>query len=334
MGKQLGVRVLSGSGWLTWFPVRSSARVPSKVEPIPLYSEMGGYCSSFHSLPDDQIALAGFMDQVDTGDLLLFRADGCGHSCNRCCSECDYDHVAIALRYGKEDPSSVVLLEASCGDGVQYRQMESRIRNHLDGRAGGTHVAWRQLILQEGRAKSSHWKSTMHKMSEKYKDLPFEDCFSDFLKAWGGRDGGDCCSFGKGEDESQLFCSELVAAIFRDCQLLVPKTLRDTNCYLPKDFTSASNAILDLRGAELADEVLVLKSTSEEDCIDMMVTKKPTKEFNPIKREAMLGYLREMKQSLAFYGGRRSWRRERQRRVIQTWRKMSDEATLHVNINI
>ena len=52
-------------------------------------------------------------------------------------------------------------------------------------------------------------------MAEKYKDRPFEDCFSDFVKAWGGRDGGDCCCVSKGEDESQLFCSELVAAIFR-----------------------------------------------------------------------------------------------------------------------
>lgn len=213
------------------------------------------------------------------------------------------------------------MLEASDGDGVCFRKLESRLSNHLQGNAGGTHVAWRRLELQ-GDAKSPGWRSRVHRTAEGYSDRPFEECFSDFVKAWVTRNGGSCCcSFcDKGEDETSLFCSELVAAVYRGVGL-VPKE-RDSNSYLPKDFSSASNALLVLEEAVLGCEMLVVLDRQDDSPLHIPMEVMPT--ISDAQRETMLQYLKNVQESLAASGGRQGWQaggKLTEDEMIFNWRK-------------
>merc|ERR1712070_1028157 len=67
---------------------------------------------------------------------------------------------------------------------------------------------------------------------------------------------------GKGEDLNSLFCSELVAHLLKQAKILNGE--RDSNCYLPKDFSTASNAIMSVRAPfELRTEKQIVKTQGE-----------------------------------------------------------------------
>jgi len=106
--------------------------------------------------------------------------------------------------------------------------------------------------------KQAAWKKKLHKEAERLIDTPYEQNFSDFIKAWCGEDeyakwllsylGGTLAEGAtKGEDLNSIFCSELAAHLMKHMGLMDPKYERDANGYLPKDFSSQGNAHLALK---------------------------------------------------------------------------------------
>eukprot|EP00656_Telonema_subtile_P019781 TRINITY_DN2098_c0_g1_i1.p1 TRINITY_DN2098_c0_g1~~TRINITY_DN2098_c0_g1_i1.p1 ORF type:complete len:238 (-),score=61.67 TRINITY_DN2098_c0_g1_i1:72-785(-) len=215
------------------------------------------------------------------------------------------------------------MIEASTYDDVCIRVLKDRLRHHLEDQDDLNFVAWRHLNLfsRDDRGfcipqpRTARWRSTMHKAAELYIDTPFETQWADFIKAFLDRHGTSrsCCRKQQ-EDESELFCSELVAAVYRDCGVLAGQ--RDTNSHLPKDFTSAAHALLQLVDATLEDEVLVVLETSDH---EIQMRESVKRELNQLQCERMLEYLRELRAALQHVGGRRSWRRAKQRAALQTW---------------
>merc|ERR1711998_364282 len=117
-------------------------------------------------------------------------------------------------------------------------------------------IGWRQLGPR--KPLDAKWKQMMHREAERLIDTPYEQNFSDFVKAWIGQDqtakwvlasmGGTLGKAAtKGEDLNSLFCSELCAHLLKYGQLMEKARERDSNAYAPRDFATQSNAHLNLR---------------------------------------------------------------------------------------
>jgi len=156
---------------------------------------------------------------------------------------------------------------AGCGVFVCYAQ--ERLLQVLND-PKPTVIGWRKL---EGPNSHPQWKKAVHEYAESLINTPYEKNFSDFVKAWIGEsewkktvasffsDGAK-----KGEDLDSLFCSELCAAIYKYGHLLEQTRERDSNAYAPKDFSSGSNASLNLQPPwALRTEVEVVTRLPDDD---------------------------------------------------------------------
>lgn len=62
-----------------------------------------------------------FRQLADTFDILLFRCNSTSGSVIRTYTNCEFDHVAMVIRYESE-PNEVFLLEAESGNGVSIKR--------------------------------------------------------------------------------------------------------------------------------------------------------------------------------------------------------------------
>ena len=74
-----------------------------------------------HFWRQDQIALPDFITLADTFDVLLFKCNSAGAAVTRTYTKCEFDHVAMVIRYGSE-PDEVFLVESESANGVSIKR--------------------------------------------------------------------------------------------------------------------------------------------------------------------------------------------------------------------
>jgi len=199
------------------------------------------------------------LQECDTGDIILFDNPMQGTAFIKYATRSKWDHVGMILKYNNKPEETILIESANCGVFIAYA--EQRLRQVLDDPAP-TVIGWRKLI---GPNHHQQWKKAVHEYAESLINTPYEQNFSDFVKAWIGDSQWSKTMLGatKGEDLDSVFCSELCAAIFKHAHVLDPSRERDSNAYSPKDFASQSNSSLTLsRPWELRQEVEVTTAMS------------------------------------------------------------------------
>jgi hypothetical protein len=205
------------------------------------------------------------LNLADTGDIVLFNNPMAATYLIKWTTDSKWDHVGMILKYS-ENPAETILVE-SAGCGVFICYARDRLIQVLDDPSPSV-IGWRRLVPR--KLLDAPWKKRMHREAEKLIDTPYEQNFSDFVKAWIGEDAtskwilshlGGTLKEGatKGEDLNSLFCSELCAHMLKFGNLMDPKFVRDANAYAPRDFASQTNAHLNLKYPfELEQEIQVL----------------------------------------------------------------------------
>jgi len=200
-----------------------------------------------------QMDLDSMLQQADTGDIILFNNPMFATNFIKWTTDSKWDHVGMILKYS-ENPLETILIE-SAGCGVFICYARERLKQVLED-PDPSIIGWRKLDPRD--ALDPKWKKSMHREAERLIDTPYEQNFSDFVKAWIGEDqtskwvlsnlGGSLGEGAtKGEDLNSLFCSELAAHLLKHGGLMDTTKERDANAYAPRDFASQSNAHLDLR---------------------------------------------------------------------------------------
>jgi len=212
------------------------------------------------------------LNECDTGDVILFNNPMAATYFIKVFTDSKWDHVGMILKYSKNPAETILIESAGCGVFICYAR--DRLKQVLDD-PNPTTIGWRQLSPR--KPLDAKWKKMMHREAERLIDTPYEQNFSDFIKAWiadsettkailssvGGtlKEGAT-----KGEDLNSLFCSELCAHMLKYGKLMNKELERDSNGYSPKDFASQGNAKLALRKPfALAQEKRVLTKLSAGD---------------------------------------------------------------------
>jgi len=234
----------------------------------------GRSCSCSAHTTQGQISVMEMLHKADTGDIILFNNPMTATYVIKYATDSQWDHVGMILKYSKNPLETIMIESAGCGVFICYA--EQRLRQVLDDKEPSI-IGWRSLSGPNDR---TMWKKGVHKYAESLIDTPYEQNFSDFVKAWLGNDefskallsyAGGTLGEGatKGEDLNSLFCSELCAAIYKYAGLLDKQEARDSNAYSPKDFSSQTNAYLKLASPwELLHEVQVLTKLDSPDAMN------------------------------------------------------------------
>eukprot|EP00656_Telonema_subtile_P055753 TRINITY_DN871_c0_g1_i3.p1 TRINITY_DN871_c0_g1~~TRINITY_DN871_c0_g1_i3.p1 ORF type:complete len:302 (-),score=108.58 TRINITY_DN871_c0_g1_i3:200-1105(-) len=190
-----------------------------------------------------------FLRDSDTGDLILFDNNAKLTYVTKCFTRSKWDHVGMILKYS-DNPDERILIE-SAGCGVFLCYAKQRVQQCIE---DGTVLGYRKLN-NSAKPMSDKLRKRIHEEAQAQVDKPYEQCFGEILKAVLSQDGFETPlklmqSMGfswaeKGEDLDSLFCSELVAHLLKTAEILpkLGEAQRDSNMFLPKDFSSASNAI-------------------------------------------------------------------------------------------
>jgi hypothetical protein len=190
------------------------------------------------------ISLHEFLRTSDTGDLILFDNNNKITYITKCCTRSKWDHVGMILRYSDNPDERILIESAGCGVFLCYakQRVEQCIKE-------GTVLGYRKLN-KGATPMPEHIRKAIHAEAQLQVDKPYEDCFGEIFKAFLGQDGSTgpiefaqamgCEWAQKGEDLNALFCSELVAHLLKHSKILSKEM--DSNMYLPKDFSSATNA--------------------------------------------------------------------------------------------
>lgn len=227
----------------------------------------GRSCACSANTYDGDLDLDAMLTNCNSGDIILFD-DPMQHSYFiKFATDSKWNHVGMILKYTKNPAETILVESAGCGVFICYARERLMAVLTCD---NPTTIGYRKLGPKDGPQTKPEWKKRLHKEAERLIDTPYEQNFSDFIKAWAGEDeyakwllsymGGNFAEGAtKGEDLNSIFCSELAAHLFKHMQLLDPKFERDSNGYLPKDFSSATNAYLQLKAPHmLATEKRVL----------------------------------------------------------------------------
>jgi len=202
---------------------------------------------------------------ANTGDIILFNNPMFATNFIKWTTDSKWDHVGMILKYSTNPAETIIIESAGCGVFICYaRERLTQVLVDPD----PSIIGWRQLTPRA--TLDQKWKKSMHREAERLIDTPYEQNFSDFVKAWIGEDqtskwvlsnlGGSLGEGAtKGEDLNSLFCSELAAHMLKHGGLMEASKERDANAYAPRDFASQSNAHLDLRSPyELMREIQVV----------------------------------------------------------------------------
>jgi len=214
---------------------------------------MGHACSCSRDTFDSEVDLMDMLRMCDTGDIILFNNPMAATYIIKWATDSKWDHVGMILKYS-DNPHETILIE-SAGCGVFICYAKERLQTILDD-SNPSIIGWRQLAPRPSPPKN--WKKMMHREAERLIDTPYEQNFSEFVKAWIGEDqtskwilshlGGTLKEGAtKGEDLNSVFCSELAAHLLKHGHLLDPAFERDSNAYAPRDFATQSNAHLKLK---------------------------------------------------------------------------------------
>ena len=77
-----------------------------------------------------EVSESQFLDEVDTGDILLFRGNKANHGLIRAFTGGHFDHAAIAIKDATDSRRDITFLEAVGDAGVTSNSWQ-RIRGHI-----------------------------------------------------------------------------------------------------------------------------------------------------------------------------------------------------------
>lgn len=194
-------------------------------------------------------------NDLKTGDLVLFSGKGMISNVIKLMTRSNWSHVGMVVRI--EDWDAVMLWEATNTKrgkdfysgkpkkGVQLVNLSDRVATALE---NGYEVAVRQL--HDFELTAEHRKS-LAKLREAFKHKEYEESIVELFKsAYDGFAGSN------EEDNSSLFCSELVAEAYQTMGLIAQD--KASNEFVPKDFSSEKD--LGLLKGSLSDETLLVSA--------------------------------------------------------------------------
>jgi len=215
------------------FP-KSSTNVP--IWKMPIFRSSGKHLPRISELNFwryPYILESRLMEQVESGDILLFRGTGRSHAFTRAITASYYDHVALLLRDASSD--DILILEATGSDGVTalpWAEFRARKWHTCYSR-----IVWRKVYFDRTDERMERLKeSVMSALGHRY-NLDLKNIFTRKVSPEFDADGQDISSSevqkamkaverDEGPDGCirRYFCSELVAACLKRCGVLATST--------------------------------------------------------------------------------------------------------------
>jgi len=186
----------------------------------------------------DRLSEDRFLEQADTGDIVLFKTKNISASIQRSFTRSEYDHVGLILRYSTGE---IVLFEATGREGVGLCRWKTfmRCKWHLL----YSKIMYRKLeINRTDDVINGIEKFVRYSVGKKYKITPTK-----LLKR------KSTVKEDENVEDRTFFCSELVAACYKKIGLL-PQEVSAAQ-YLPGSF--AAEKKLTLNNAKLGSETLI-----------------------------------------------------------------------------
>lgn len=184
--------------------------------------------------------------QLQEGDLIIFRGKA-PHDCViRCCTASEYNHIALVVQRRGE----LVLFEATAF-GVGICPLEFYINSFYWTRLSSLFhkVVIRQLHTKVGRGLSNRMRGELYKYYDEMYGRDFQLNPLEYMLSW--------LNIEHAEDFTAVFCSELVAGGYKRMGLLPPE--KGANAYMPNHFTERHRQRLPLLdGARLGKEKTIV----------------------------------------------------------------------------
>mmetsp|Transcript_13139 Transcript_13139/g.19170 ORF Transcript_13139/g.19170 Transcript_13139/m.19170 type:complete len:240 (-) Transcript_13139:380-1099(-) len=184
----------------------------------------------------ESISDKDFRMRVTTGDIVLFRSKNLAAKLMRGLTRSQYDHVALALRYESGD---IALLEATNNEGVNIVYWEDFYFN--DWFREYDRIVFRHLEVHRTDKMVAELENFLEATLGKKYGISAKKIFSRFRNS-------------EHETEEKFFCSELVAAAYRQIGVLAESIAPST--IWPGDFSGTSTK-LHLVKARLCPEQVI-----------------------------------------------------------------------------
>eukprot|EP00357_Protocruzia_adherens_P033023 CAMPEP_0115000164 /NCGR_PEP_ID=MMETSP0216-20121206/16592_1 /TAXON_ID=223996 /ORGANISM="Protocruzia adherens, Strain Boccale" /LENGTH=592 /DNA_ID=CAMNT_0002365205 /DNA_START=36 /DNA_END=1814 /DNA_ORIENTATION=+ len=187
----------------------------------------------------DRISEEQFLKSVETGDILLFRGDSFGSKVQRSFTRSAYDHVGLLLRY---DNDKIGVLESTGLEGVgivTWDQFMSYKWHLLYSR-----LVYRQMDMERPKEVILKLENYIRKVLGKKYKISTKKLLRRFSVLGEEKD----------EEDQSFFCSELIAAAYKEIGILPPEL--SASQYWPGSFSSERSLPLQ-NGAKLGPELLL-----------------------------------------------------------------------------
>ena len=196
---------------------------------------------------------------VRTGDVVLFSSKHAAAAVTKCFTASSWDHCGLVIKFG---PRHVYILEYA--GGVYLYPLFTRLYTYFA--IQGREIHLRRLIPGQDREQMQRKveefvRGVLGQSPPSIQEmvvavLKQERFISSFIAhlAGGAGGAGDDGQPAVEDDLQTLFCSKLIAAVYKDAGLLAPH--RASSDFLPKHFSAAYDGYLDLQnGAMLGPEL-------------------------------------------------------------------------------
>jgi len=218
-----------------------------------------------HSRLRAKVDVRDLESSVRTGDIILFSSKHAAATVTKCFTASTWDHCGLVVKFGHRH---VFILEYA--GGVYLYPLFTRLYTYYA--VQGRVICLRRLLPGQDRAEMQKKvelfvRNVLGRSPPSIQELVSavlkqEQYLSSFISTLTG--GGADGSRPVHDSLDTMFCSKLIAAIFKDIGLLAPH--RASADFLPKHFSAAYDGYLDLqRGALLGPELPInFDSVSDE----------------------------------------------------------------------
>jgi len=240
---------------------------------------MGCATSRIHTVMT-QVCVTSLESSVQTGDIILFSSKHAASHVTKCFTASTWDHCGLVI---KLSPKHVFILEYA--GGVYLYPLFTRLYSYyaIQGRA----IKLRRLKLIGERAQMQQQVEAFVKGVLGQRPPSIEEMVVAVLKQGGALSGFIDTMRGNKEvedDLSTLFCSKLIAALYKHVGLLSEE--RTSGDFLPKHFSEMYDGYLDLQdGAQLSSEIPISFDAVQAEVEEL---KQQIAERDRVRPEAML----------------------------------------------
>lgn len=206
----------------------------------------------------DMIDEHDFLQQADTGDILLFRGSHLGAKITRKWTHGHVDHAAMIVKLKRTMGNSIFMLESVMVRGVSFASWDMFKKNND--------------IYEEVYYRKLNCK----------RDEEFYQKFEDFIEQVQGNEYGLQISkfifsnnmkrsqsiIGQDLEKRQFFCSELIVKCYKELGIMKPID-RASSTFAPSDLTiTAKDPLIMNNGYELMDDQLILIKKGDRKAIE------------------------------------------------------------------